>query len=740
MRPPPPSAGPRDPRRVVRHPVIESHQQCGRCWRAALAATRVTVCVALLVAIGGSDARAQVSAVGKGFLLDGAGSLTSNPSEVVSGRTSIKGSYSGAGRFTQFLRTDPTFIRFVRSQTYTITLRYRVLAQGSGGFEFGFFSNAGSSQGRFVRSELFGGATGASGTATLTARLEAYDDYTAGFKIEGTGAVAVDDIRITDAGGQLIVSENAEGPTIVPGPLNLQLTDATHLHLDANAFFLRSAAANDLDGDGYPEALLTLSDTHNDSTTAIPVLVIQANGQMRIATSEFFPAGVPTVKHSPMTLFADLNADGLQDIIFSEAGGDPYGAGRISVALNQGAGKYRDVSSLIPADQQHTRSYAIVVGDVLSDGNVEILLPDEESGANSVLLRWNGNGFDEIRNWIPPSIWGMSPPYFLHQQSWMNLADFDGDGKQDLLVSGQQGQTNITIVFGASAGFSKVTTALKLPDGPWGHFDPGAKPPAAQGAEVQPIVVADFNNDGRPDIFAAERKVVEYQPGAFNDTTDPDYANLHAKGGTVYSDDSFQVLINQGSRRFVDVTAPNYVNFGSRTYFALLPVDINNDGFVDIVGGYQDSLTIFKSVWSTTFFLNDGTGRFQPVDGSQLLGVTTTPSNGQIWNLGSFVPTVVTPQRIEGIVAETVGINCGACTGLNIYKVVGNGSIGTGPNFVDSAKLGVAGFNEFFYLNQHPEVAAAVQRGEYRSGLEHYVVEGRAKGYAMHAPNARAPR
>ena len=28
-----------------------------------------------------------------------------------------------------------------------------------------------------------------------------------------------------------------------------------------------------------------------------------------------------------MTLFADLNTDGLQDIVFSEAGGDPFGAG-----------------------------------------------------------------------------------------------------------------------------------------------------------------------------------------------------------------------------------------------------------------------------------------------------------------------------------------------------------------------------------------------------------------------------
>ena len=703
-------------------------------------ATCVTMCVALLVIVGGGEARAQVPALGKGFLIDGPGTLTSDPNEVISGRNSIKGSYSGAGSFTQFLLTDPTFIRFVRSQTYTITLRYRVLAQGTRGFEFGFFSDAGSREGRFVRSGFFSGATGTSGTATLTARLEAYDDYTAGFKIEGTGAVAVDDIRITDEAGRLVVSENAEGPTLVPGPWNLQLTDATHLHQDGTAFFLRTAVPNDLDDDGYPEAVLTLADTHNNSTTPSAPIIVQAHGQLRIATADFFPAGTPTVKMSPMTLFADLNGDGLKDILFSESGSDINGPGSaIGVGLNLGGGKYRNVQPLIPASQQGTRSYAIAVGDVLGEGRTEIILPDKEGGANTALLRWNGSGFDEIRNWIPQAIWGRSGPYQLHRHSWMNLADFDGDGKQDLLVSGQQGDTNITIVFGASGGFSTVTTAMKLPDGPWGHFDPGAKPPAAQGAEVQPIVVADFNNDGRVDIFASERKVVEYQPGAFTDATHPSYADLHKNGGTVYSDDSFQVFINQGARRFVDVTAPNYVNLGDRTYFSLLPIDINNDGFLDIVGGYQ-AVLVFKSVWGTTFFLNDGTGRFQPVDGSQVLGATTTPSNGELWNLGSFVPTVITPERIEGIVVETVGINCRACTGLNIYKVVGNGSLGTGPNFADSAKLGVAGFNEFFYLNQHPDVAAAVQRGEYRSGLDNYLVDGRAKGYAMHAPNARVRR
>ena len=673
--------------------------------------TRSLLGIVLLLLVGRSDARAGT--LGKGLLLEEAGSLTSDPKEVISGRTSIKGSYHGSATFTRAVFTDRNFITFAASQTYTFTLNYRVLEQGN--FTFGFYSHRGAGERNFVANGTFRGGPGTSGTATLTVRLEAYDDYEAAVDLESTGSVVVDDIRITDSTGQLVVSEDAEGPTVVPGPLNLQLTDATSVPFGANVFFLRSAAARDLDGDGYPEAILTLSDGRNGSTTPIPIVAMQGNGQLRIATSDYFPAGIPTVKHSPMTVFADLNRDGLQDIIFAEAGGDPGGAGRISVALNLGGGRYRDVSNLIPDDQQNTRSYAIVVGDVLSDGQVRILLPDNNGGTNTALLRWNGNGFDELRNWVPQSLWKDLIP------QWMNMADFDGDGRQDLLLSGTMTEPNVRIAYGATAGFS-LAGFVTMPDGPWGHTSPSTPGSTAQGAEVQPVVVADFNNDGRPDIFAAERKWV-WHPPSFD---------------SVASDDSFQVLMNQGSRQFIDVTSPNYVNLGDRTYFSLLPIDVNNDGFVDIVGLYEEILPqTFKGLWGTTFFLNDGTGRFQPVDGSKLLGATTSPSNGRVWNLGSFIPTLITPQRIEGIVAETVGINCVVCTSLNVYKVVGNGSIGTGPNFIDPATRGVPGFNELFYLNQHPEVAEAVRRGDYRSGLDHYLVEGRAKGYATHAPNAR---
>jgi hypothetical protein len=301
------------------------------------------------------------------------------------------------------------------------------------------------------------------------------------------------------------------------------------------------------------------------------------------------------------------------------------------------------------------------------------------------------------------------------------------------------------VLFGAEGGYTPAGL-ITLPDGPYGHHNGSPPAPVRQAADIGPVAVADFNNDGLPDIFAQETQTLEYAPGVFTDTNDPGYQEIRANGGTAVGETAMQVLINQGSRRFADISAASSSPIlGRRHYQDVIPVDLNNDGFLDIVGTYQTSYYAgVRTQWGTTLFLNDGTGVFQAVDGTRLLAtVTTTPTNGQRWNLGSFIPTVVDANRIEGIVFDNVG-GCGgagfcASPVLNLYKVVANRGIGTGPDFGDSASLGVPGFNEFYYLRHYPEAATAVQAGTFRSGLEHYAAVGATRGYRRHAPTTALP-
>jgi len=679
------------------------------------------MCLALIA----SRAEAQVASLGKGWLLGPIGSITSASAEVVSGRSSIKGS----GDAQSFLISDPHAIPFTPEQSYTLTFTYRIITALPNGFEYGFTSSTGIGTARdFGPSTLLFGSAGSSGTVSKTFTLHNWPDYQVTFmpNSPGSGSIVIDDIRITNAStGQLVASENAEGPSIVPGPLNYQLTDATAMLTPGDAF-VHGMGVKDLDGDGHPETILTL-DNARERADSFPPIIIESSTRLRLATREFFPAGPPMTQSSPMILFADINGDGLGDIVLAEAGLDrpPFPGGRLGVALNVGAGKYRDVSSLIPDNHASDRSYATAVGDVLGDGKAYIVLPDENDGANTALLHWNGDGFDEVRNWIPLSIWRDGPAFMGRQQSWMSLADFDRDGRLDLLSTGQLSNPNFQIAFGGRNGFAANALVI-LPDGPFGHVRGGAQPDGTlTTAEVNPVVVADFNNDGLPDIFATIRNIT-----------------LFANGNFDVGDSTYQVRMNQGMRKFVDVSPSPYVNLGRVEIQNLMDVDINNDGFLDVIATYwtDPPRSAESPRYGTTLFLNDGTGLFQLVDGAQFIGVTTTPSNGKQWGLGSFVPTVVTPQRLEGIVYETLG-GCsvpGTCnaTGLNIYRIVANGALGTGPNFTRTP-----GFNEFYYLNHHPDAAAAVRAGHYRNGLDHYNAVGAAKGYTPHAPgNAIASR
>jgi len=189
-------------------------------------------------------------ALSPGFLFGPAGSFTSNPSEVISGSYSIKGAYSGSGSFTPYLSTDFHVIAFAPNHPYRVTFHYKILAAPDKGFEVLFYSPTGAAAGSFLPSTTITGASGATGTATLTNTLGSYTDYQAGWNVIGTGAISIDSIQITDGeSGAVVASESANtlsptvgsglqlyGATIVTDP-SLVIAGKASLRLNANASF-----------------------------------------------------------------------------------------------------------------------------------------------------------------------------------------------------------------------------------------------------------------------------------------------------------------------------------------------------------------------------------------------------------------------------------------------------------------------------------------------------------------------
>jgi hypothetical protein len=152
----------------------------------------------------------RVFGLSKGFVLSG-GKLTTDPSEVISGRASIKGSFFGSAPFSSILNSDPNVIRLSANQTYRVSFKYRILAAASKEFDVSFLSNKGIAAGYFLPPLTINGKDGDTGTGALTAKLGPYDDYSVSWGLAGTGALVIDDIQFIDvATGQVIASENGE--------------------------------------------------------------------------------------------------------------------------------------------------------------------------------------------------------------------------------------------------------------------------------------------------------------------------------------------------------------------------------------------------------------------------------------------------------------------------------------------------------------------------------------------------
>ena len=146
-----------------------------------------------------------------GLQLGQAGSLTSEKSEVITGTRSIKGSNNSAN-WTAYLSSSPDSLPFRRDRAYRVTFRYKVLTSGS--FLVHFDSPTGRPRASDNAASSFNGTQGETGERTFVATLQSFDDYSLFFGISGRGAIAIDDIQITDvASGQVVASEDAEPGT-----------------------------------------------------------------------------------------------------------------------------------------------------------------------------------------------------------------------------------------------------------------------------------------------------------------------------------------------------------------------------------------------------------------------------------------------------------------------------------------------------------------------------------------------
>jgi hypothetical protein len=179
--------------------------------------------------------------------------------------------------------------------------------------------------------------------------------------------------------------------------------------------------------------------------------------------------------------------------------------------------------------------YSVTAADINGDGKLDLIAPNLNNSTVSVLLNTSSPG--------------AATPSFATQQSFATgagpfsvaAADFNGDGKPDLLVSNSYTNTvsvllNVTVPGAAAPAFAAQNTFVT-------------------GNDPASVTAADLNGDGKPDLIVAN-----------------------------FQDNTISVRLNTTAPGAATPTFPAQQTFATAaTPYSVIATDINGDGKPDLI-------------------------------------------------------------------------------------------------------------------------------------------------------------
>lgn len=370
----------------------------------------------------------------------------------------------------------------------------------------------------------------------------------------------------------------------------------------STAFFLQGIVAADFNGDGK----LDLAVTDNDSNKVL-ILLGAGDGTFQLASTVrvgMSPGGIAV---------GDFNHDGHVDLAVADSGisdGQNQGPHANTVAILLGLGNGRFLTpAYIPVA---AGPIGIAVGDFDTDGEQDIVVTNSGTDQVSLLL---GNGKGTFAN---PKTFSVSSngksPVEGYIPTGIAVDDFNGDGHEDLAIH-NIGTSTVAVLFGDGKGnFGKP---LNLPAG---RVEGGRADPVGIG-----IATGDFNHDGKIDLIATNylantisvilgqgngtfveepRFPVGPNPfqlvvADFNNDGIPDVATVNL--GYNFKGDTISVLLGVKGGGF----QPQKVTSVAQNMAALAAADFNGDGKTDLV--------VVSAVLNEVFILlGKGDGTFEP--------------------------------------------------------------------------------------------------------------------------------
>ena len=269
----------------------------------------------------------------------------------------------------------------------------------------------------------------------------------------------------------------------------------------------RGVALGDVNGDGKLDII-----TANYGSANASVLLGNGNGTFQPNTD--FATGTGT---NPVSVaLGDVNGDGKIDIITANRDGNSA-----SVLLGNGDGTFQAQQTFFTGQFSNPRSVAL--GDVNSDGILDIITANYGSGSACVLLG-NGDGTFQAEQTFATKLSSRS----------VALGDVNGDGRLDIITANNN-DLSVSVLLGNGNGTFQAQQTF------------------ATGFRPYNVTLGDVNGDGNLDIITANNG----------------------------SGKSASVLLGNGNGTFKPKT-----DFATQPYtFTVTSGDVNGDGRLDIITG-----------------------------------------------------------------------------------------------------------------------------------------------------------